>query len=263
MEAYRYLAKMGFMKSLTYRFDLFASMLCQVLIMLAGVYLWRSAYANHATLNGLTKDQMVTYTVLAVVESTLFISGVEDSMSDGVYSGGIGVYFLRPASMLGMFFANDMGDMVSAVFVKTIPGLVFGVLLFRILPPISAVSLLLSLISLVFSILIIWIMAAFIGIFTLWAMKLGNLGYLKNTVIAFLSGAMIPLWFFPKGLQNVLYFSPFPYTYQAPLAIYIGQTGPGAALRVIATQIFWLVLLFALLNWTWSRGRQRVMVQGG
>ena len=263
MKSYSYISKMKIMVGITYRFDLIIGMVCQILVMLASVYLWNSAYASHETLNGLYQSQMVTYAVLAVVVSTLFSKGVTWSIADGVRHGGIAMYFLRPISMLGMFFADDLGEVISNIFIRAIPTLLLGILFFHVSPPVSAPALLLSLVSVSFSCLIMWFLSCIIGLITFWAMKFGNLGYLKDMVVAILSGALIPIWFFPVQLQNVLNFMPFPYTYQAPIAIYIGQTETLEAFRVIGIQILWSFLLFLLMRFVWSRAKARVIVQGG
>lgn len=263
MKAFSYLAKMNVMVGITYRFDLITGVICQMLIMLASVYLWNSAYTNRATLEGLYINQMVTYAVLAVVMSTLFISGVENAVGEGVHSGSIAVYFLRPISMLGMFFANDVGDLITSIFLRTIPTLALGIIFFRINPAVSGLALFLSLVSVTFSWLIVWLISAIIALSSFWTMKLGNLGYLKGVIIAIFSGQLIPGWFFPKFLQDILRFLPFQYNYQAPISIYIGRTQTYEAAYVISVQVFWTLLLFLLVNIMWRRGRQRVLVQGG
>jgi len=231
--------------------------------MLASVYLWNSAFAEQEVLEGLYLQQMVTYAVLAVVVSTLFTTGVENQISNGVYSGSIATFFLRPVRMFGMFFSDDMGSLVASIFLRTLPALIVGILFFRMRAPESAAALALALISVTFSFIIVWLISAIVGLFTFWAMNLGNLSYLKNVIISIFSGRLIPLWFFPQRAQDVFRFLPFQYTYQAPIAIYIGQTGADEAVFVIFIQIIWVALLFILMNLIWRRARKRVMVQGG
>lgn len=263
MKAYRYLAKMNVMVGITYRFDLITGVICQMLIMLASVYLWNNAYANRETLEGLYVNQMVTYAVLAVVMSTLFISGVEGAVGEGVHTGSIAVYFLRPISMLGMFFANDIGDLITSISLRTIPTLVLGIFFFHVSPAVSAFALFLSLVSVICSWFIVWLISAIIALSSFWTMKLGSLGYLKGVIISIFSGQLIPVWFFPKFLQDILKFLPFQYIYQAPISIYIGRTQTSEAMYVIAIQAFWMLLLFLLTHFMWMRARQRVLVQGG
>ena len=78
-----------------------------------------------------------------------------------------------------------------------------------------------------------------------------------------LSGAMIPLWFFPEWLRNAMYCLPFVYMYQEPLSIYIGKYTPAECLIKLGIQLAWLVGLAVIFMFAQKRATSRVLVQGG
>ncbi len=80
MQAYWYLVRMKVQVGLTYRFEVFAVMATQMIVMVASVYLWNNAFTGQSSLAGLDRSQMVNYAVLAVVLSSLFQNGVQNAI---------------------------------------------------------------------------------------------------------------------------------------------------------------------------------------
>jgi ABC-2 type transport system permease protein len=248
---------------LAYRFEVFAVVVTQLIVMVASVCLWNSAYGNEKVMEGLAKNQMVTYAVLAVVLHSLFQFGVQSSISRGVRYGTIAVQFLRPVDIIAMYLCDDLGDMATAFFLKTVPLLVLGAAVFGISPPASTPALLLSLLSVVFAFIILWLLSALTGMITFWAMSLGQLGVVKDVLVNILSGMLIPVWFFPPFLRAVLRFLPFQYTYQTPIGIYIGKIPVSQGLFEIAVQLIWAAVLYILVRLVWHRARKHMLIQGG
>jgi ABC-2 type transport system permease protein len=119
------------------------------------------------------------------------------------------------------------------------------------------------LVSSLFSFAILWLMSAMVGMVSFWVAELGNLGMVKDAFVRMLSGSLVPLWFFPAGVQNISEWLPFQYTYQTPIGIYIGMTSASDAVKAIGIQGLWIGILSLLLAWIWKRARSKVMVQGG
>jgi ABC-2 type transport system permease protein len=110
---------------------------------------------------------------------------------------------------------------------------------------------------------ILWLLSALVGLIAFWVMELGNMGIVKDSIVRVLSGSIVPLWFFPESVQNVSKFLPFQYTFQTPLGIYIGETGPAAALSSMAVQAVWIGILFLLLAAFWKKTKTKTLIQGG
>ncbi|HPF87584.1 MAG TPA: ABC-2 family transporter protein [Candidatus Limiplasma sp.] len=263
MDAYRYLIKMRILVGFTYRFEVVMVILTRLIVMVASVCLWNSAYANTTELEGLTHSQMITYAVLAIVLSSLFQTNVENGIGTGINRGTIAVQFLRPMDVLSLYFCEDIGLMVTSFLLRCVPLLLCGMLIFGLSAPVSVGALLLFMISIVFSYLIIWLLSAITAMITFWAMFLGQMGAVRIVVVNILSGMLIPVWFFPQVLQDILRFLPFQYTYQTPLGIYIGRIGLRDGLFQIGIQCVWIVLLFGVLHIIWKRAQRHVLVQGG
>ena len=95
------------------------------------------------------------------------------------------------------------------------------------------------------------------------AVNIDALIQVKKHLLRLLSGSIIPIWFFPDGVANVLRAMPFIYIYQLPLSIYIGKGDRAEILAQMQIQILWLVVLFVVFLAAQHRITRKVMVQGG
>ncbi|WP_028612693.1 ABC transporter permease [Paenibacillus harenae] len=266
MRAYGYLIKMRMLTSLAYRFDVWIGMIGDVILLAATVFIWKAAYGGDVLGSGASVvglDGMITYTVISVLMTAVFSTGVQNTIYTQVREGNIALDFMRPLNLLGIYLSEDLGTMVSSIVNKAVPLVLMAALLFGFPMPDSPIAAALFTVSCMLSFMILWLMSAMVGLVAFWVAELGNLGMVKDAFVRVLSGSMVPLWFFPEGLQRVSEWLPFQYTYQLPLSVYIGMAKPAEALRGMGVQLIWIALLGVLLAWIWTRARGKVMVQGG
>jgi len=255
--------KMKMQVSLTYRFEVFAVVITRFILILANVFLWKCVYADQNSMNGLNLEQMITYSVLSACLSSMFQCGVQDTMNKDIRKGDIALLMMKPYSLLGAYFAEDLGNIIVKTCNVSLPILIMSVIIFHVSAPVTITVIPLLFLSIFLGLMILWFMSALIGMLTFVTMELGNMGVLKDTIVAILSGSMIPLWFFPERIENILMMTPFPYTYQTPLGLYIGRISIQEGFGQIMIQIFWVCLLAAATGYTWKKVQKSVMVQGG
>ena len=261
--AYFYIIKIKLITALVYRFEFIASIVASGIMMFSTVFLWKAVYHALTQVDGLTENQMITYAILSVLLGMLFNISVEKSMYERILQGDIAIDFVRPTDIMLCYLAEDIGVSISAFIMKFIPIFILVSVFYFPPMPVNFVSFLLFIISSVLSYGILWIIEALIGTMHMRFFELGNIGFIKDTIIALLSGSVVPIWFFPEPLRTVLGFLPFPYTYQTPLGIYIGKYSVYEALVSMTIQAIWFCLLLLLLNTIWSKFSKKVMVYGG
>jgi ABC-2 type transport system permease protein len=263
MRAYIYKLKMQMIVNITYRFEVFATIATRFILMVSTVFLWKCTYAGNDKMLGLSRSQMITYAVLSVFLSAIFQCNVQNTILNGIRKGDIAVDLLRPYNIMAAFFAQDMGDVLINIFNKALPLLVLGMIFFGVNAPASLSAFALFLISSVFGLMILWFISALVGMLSFWTLELGNMGVVKDTIVSILSGSLIPLWFFPRGVQKVLAFMPFQYSYQTPMGLYIGKINTTNGLFQICIQLVWIALLGILTSFVWHKAKNNVLVQGG
>ena len=263
LHAYWYMTKMRILANLAYRFEVFASVGTNLVLMVASIFLWKAAYGGIGQVNSLQLHDLTTYTILSILLSSIFVCDVQDTIYGKMRQGQIVTDFYRPIPLLACYLADDLGSALSNIANRVLPLFLFASLFFGIPLPASLTGFLLFIPSCLFSYAILWLLSALVGLVAFWVMELGNMGMVKDSIVRVLSGSIVPLWFFPEGIRNLSKFLPFQYTYQTPLGIYIGETGPGEALAAMAVQAVWTLLLFVLLTIFWKKTKTKTLIQGG
>lgn len=261
--AYLYKLKLQMQVNLTYRFEVFAGILTRFILVVANIFLWKCVYAGQGDIEGLGQNQMITYSVLSACLSVMFSCNVQNTMNNDVRNGNIAVLLMKPYNLICAYFAEDIGTILVKTLNVAVPVLFLCMIIFPVSGPASLMVLPLVLVSYILGLLILWLLSALVGMFTFVTMELGNMGVVKDTIVIILSGSMIPIWFFPEAAESFLMKTPFPYTYQTPLGLYIGRIGIQEGIQQISIQIFWVFLFGMATVYTWRKVQDKVMIQGG
>ncbi len=264
LHAYWYMTKMRLLTNLTYRFEVFASVGTNLIMMIAVVYLWKAAYGNGIVQpDSAALHELIVYTIISVLMGSMFICDVQDTIFYRIREGQIVTDFYRPVPLLASYLADDLGSMLSAFLNQVLPLFVFASLFFGVPWPASAEAFLLFIPSCILSYAILWLLSALVGLIAFWVMELGNIGIVKNAIVRILSGSLVPLWFFPGKVQTISNYLPFKYTYQTPISIYIGQTNAAAAAESMLIQLAWIAVLLLAAARFWKLTKKKTLIQGG
>jgi len=89
-------------------------------------------------------------------------------------------------------------------------------------------------------------------------------GTTKDILVTVLSGALIPLQFFPDAMRNVLFWLPFQAIYHTPLML---VTKPDQSWEILLTmlsiQFIWVVVLFAATQLFYNQAIKVLRIGGG
>ena len=86
---------------------------------------------------------------------------------------------------------------------------------------------------------------------------------MKNCIVGFLSGAIIPLSFLPETLGRIFMILPFASLNYTPVMIYMGVYQGTELLYYLGLQVFWALFFFGLSKLLWVVSVRRLSVQGG
>ena len=101
------------------------------------------------------------------------------------------------------------------------------------------------------------------GVLCFYTTSAWGLNSLKETLVSFLSGTLLPLAFFPAGLRDVLSWMPFAGMSQNPVLILMMKYDLAASLRCVALSAAWIVVLELFAKLLFSHAVRKVTVQGG
>jgi ABC-2 type transport system permease protein len=246
---------------LTYRAQAIIAVLEVVSRIFLFTVLWAAVYRPGQVSGGLDVRQAITYSALA----SLLVSGRAypvDTFSDRIREGTIVYLFLRPLAPLLYFWGVHLGGIGYRAALLAIGGAV-GMAAGVVAPPASPTVLAAFVVSVVLAELIYGCFFLFLELVAFWTTNIWGVRALYFFALQLLSGALVPIWFFPDWAIGLLAWSPFAAATSTPVSVYVGRISPDAAFAALALQAAWLVILLGLAGLLWRRARDRVIVQGG
>lgn len=262
-KAFYYVYKTRIQKTLAYKFDVYGNIIWQCIVMFATAYFWKALYAGCDTVKGVQVEDMMVYTIVSSMMSLFFITFVEQRVIQSVEKGTVATDMLKPINLFGIYFFEDLGYTTSLIFQNIIPIFLIGSVFIAIPVPQSMELFLLFVPSLIMAYFINWLLAACFSTWAFTAINMHPMVQVKKHLIRLLSGCVIPMWFFPEWLSNILNVLPFVYIYQLPLDIFIGKYDIGVLLSKMGVQAMWLVILWLFFLYLQKRVTKHVLVQGG
>ena len=221
--------------------------------------LWRVLLPETGEVSGLTRDAVLTYTLIAEVFAGQI--SIRTGLDSALWHGDIANRFLRPVGIYGQFIAEMFGAGLPNLVLFSLPLFCLAPLLGVDPLPQSVLAGGLFFVSLILGIAI---GAAFDFIFASLMVLLEQSVYalmqIRDAVSVLLSGAIIPLALMPWGIGDILTYLPFASLASAPLRIY---TGTGDPAFLIGLQAVWAIILWPVAHRFWNANRERLVSHGG
>ena len=255
-------------RNLAYKGAFYLFVFCSLFGSFISYYLWKAIYgsADGGAIGGLTQNQMVIYVFMTYVTSSIVKVSISEEVSEDVVKGTVAMNLIKPIDYRFSLIFKGIG---SSVYRFLMPGIFvwIGVELYSCLvlhePFTGIVNLVLYLCSAMFSFFIYVLFDICFGMIAFFTTYIFGLQMVKSAVLSFLTGELIPLSFFPAVFQKVFDFLPFSSMVYTPVMIYLGKYSGSELMFVLARQVIWIVILYALGSLIWKKVTKRLVVLGG
>jgi len=249
LEPYWAVMQTCFKDQLAYRFELLNGMVSPFLSIAVLWFVWNAVYASSSSpvIGGYTFSAMITYISLTVVMRTYTWLYTEYAVEQDVKSGSVASILIKPLSYPLYNFARDTGATVWWMITK-LPLLVFVFYFMGISGPASPLFFISAFLGYIINYFIVFLTAmwAFWTAGSIWGLRLS-----RQMIAEIASGMLMPLTLFPAWLQHAFSFLPFQAVIYSPLSIYMGAVTGLAIVAVLAVQLAWIGMLFALTGFLW------------
>lgn len=263
MKPYLALLRGAYMVGLVYRFGFLFSIAGNLIYMSVTYFLWRSIYQNRETLRGLTFNETYIYVALGSAVFILLKTYVDWQMSYEIREGVIATYLIKPIDFQLFELFTSFGSFLMSLTAITIPTILLLIFVFRVQIPLG-IGLLIFPFSLILAYLLSFCFDYFIGLLGFYTESVWGLSITKEIIVTVLSGALIPLPFFPDAIQKVLLWLPFQAIYYTPLTMVAQPTlGWRIFLPMLGVQFFWVAALFALTRLFYNQAVKVLRISGG
>ncbi len=258
MRKYIEIIKIVFKSQLAWRFDIATNVLFTIVKIVFAYLLWDNMFSNQEFIAGFTFHSMLSYYIINSFLSQLDMSdGVSGEISSKIREGTFSKYMVIPVNIQGYFIAQTVGASVFYLIFNFIAAMVW-IFIFRIKFTFASNPLLIlaAVAMVIMGILFMIQLNYFLGLLTLKFQDIFLFLMIKNNLLLFITGTMIPLILLPNIIVDIMRYLPFYYVTYLPSMLLIGRNGEEIRFGLICLPA-WL-LIFAIINkFTYHRLRIR------
>lgn len=260
--------KAGYQMSTAYQLDFLIWRLGDATFALVAYFLWRAVFASstHPSLGGFTLPEMIIYVFLSFYLATLTSSWASGNIGQEIKDGSIAMRLLKPVNFTLTYFFEEIGAKLFQVGFMTVL-MLGGIVIFQVanpsIVPFNALNFLLFIVSSLLAYLVSYYFDLCFGFTAFIFQNLWGASNMKNTIVNFFSGSLIPLAFFPATVASIFSLLPFASLIYTPIMIYLGRYNTQQILIALALQAFWFLFFYLLSKIIWRVVIGHLTVQGG
>ena len=265
---YRPFTRAGMQEMVAYRANFICFFIGEIMSAFIMYFVWKAVFlsSDSDTFMGFTMEDMVVYLFITFLTGYLTYSDGAFSVGMEILDGSIAMRMVRPCSFEMCFLFQELGNRLISMTMIFVP-MVAGVEIYRFCITgevrFNLMYFGFYLLSLVFAYMISFYFNVIYGFMAFFFKNLWGTTLVKETLVSFLSGGIIPLAFLPAGLANVLNFLPFASLSYTPVMIYMGMYSVTEILWRIGLQIFWMLVMMGLSKLVWNSAVKHLSIQGG
>lgn len=256
LRKYLEIIKIFIKTQLAWRGDTVIQILFTLTKILFACLLWRTIFKDRDQVAGFTINSMLSYYIISSFLNQMDMSSrVSGEISQRIRNGTFSKYMVLPVNIQGYFIAMELGIVLFYLSLDVITSVIwifaFHIRFVFVSDPVAFVG------AMILILLGLFFMAQlnyYLGLLTLKYEEIGTFLMIKDNLVAFITGSLIPLVLLPQGFVAVMKVFPFYYVTYLPSMLLIGRLKGelGMGLLVLAC---WCVILQAVIYATWHNYR--------
>lgn len=265
LKKYLTLTKAGIMESLQFRLGTFVLAAGNILYLIVVYYLWKAIYASvgGGTVNGMSFYDTLIYLVLATALFNFMEMYTVWEMGRSIQSGKIVLELLKPMPCRSYLFWSYSGSFVTNFFLTFLPTFIAVTIVTHGAVHLGA-NLVFFVVSVIMAISLNYSIDFIVGTVCVYTESIWGINIMKQVIVMLLSGAAIPLAFFPEPFRTITYYLPFQSIYNAPLSILLSaHPEPEKLAATLGTQLIWCIVMTAAGKLFWKISLRKITVNGG
>ena len=259
------LTRAGIIECVNYRMALVVMVFGNLLYLTLIYFVWKAIFASSGSdvVNGMTFETTMIYLVLATALFNFMEMYIVWEMGRDIQSGKIALNLLKPMKYKDYLFWSVSGSFVVNFVFTFIPTFLIVMLVTKGTIAIG-INLIYFVIAVVLAVIINYEIDFIIGTVCLYTESIWGINVMKQAVVTLLSGATIPLAFFPEKLRTVIEYLPFRAIYDTPLTILLSRNpDAGMVAQKLLVSLLWAVVMSLISHLFWRISIRQVTVNGG
>lgn len=256
----------AFQRMLSYKASVIIFLIGEGMMLAVTYYLWKAIYGNSPDmiLNGFTLNEMIIYILVSFLTILMTSADIVYDISREVKDGTIAINLIRPVSYEKRMMFQCFGMLMYYFVVIFIAAFtVINILFYSYQGTISITNILLYLLSTILGALINFYFSYAFGLLSFKITNMWGLSFIMMAIVQLLSGALIPIAFFPSMIQRFIELLPFSSLIYTPTMIYLGKITGIELVKALSLQIIWIIILAAVAKLMWNAMVKRLTILGG
>lgn len=252
---------------LQYRTAAFAGVITQFAWGFMELVMFTAFYKGDICAAPMSFSSLSSYVWLQQAFLALFMFWFWDSdIFEMIQSGNIAYELVRPIDLYTIWYTRNAAMRLSKALLRCLPLILVALLLpapYHLGVPHTWQSFCLFFLTLALAFGIVVAISILIYIMTMYTLSPVGVRMVVLMVSEFLTGAVIPLPFFPNALRRIVELTPFAYIQNLPFQIYNGNLSGMDCIKPMIIQLIWLAVLI-ITGKAWMRSAlKKIVVQGG
>lgn len=267
MKKYLSFFNIRFVNSLQYRAAAITGVVTQFAWGIMTILLFSAFYKTDASSFPMTFNQLASYIWMQQAFLALFMTWYFDTdVLESISTGNIAYELVRPIDIYNMWFTKNYANRLAKAVLRCLPIIIVAIFLpypYNLAPPPSLEALLLTILTIFLGTSILIALSMLVCISTFYTVNNMGVRMVFLFFAEFLSGAIIPLPFFPDYMQTFINLTPFAAIQNIPFRIYVGHITGAAMYEGLALQFIWLFISIIVGRLWLKKSLKKVIVQGG
>lgn len=258
----------GLQEAIIYRMNFLGMFVGEMIYCFVFYFIWRAVFnsSSQDTFMGFSMLDMVVFLFITILVRFVVDSDGTYQVGEEIRDGSFVMRVIKPVDFELTFLFQELGSKMTLIPLVFFP-IIIGVEIYRYAQSgvvmFNMTLFLIFLVSIILAYLISFYLSICFGFIAFWLKNLWGISILKDNIINFLSGAIIPLAFMPDVLRQILELLPFASLSYTPVMIYMGKFDTQQIMISVGLQIFWLLAFFGLSKLIWVKAVKHITSQGG
>jgi len=263
---YRVTFSLGVQNSLEYRTNFFLNLFGAVFPILIQYFYWKAVFTSSGqqVVFGFTYNQMIAYSILAVLMSKLIGTTFQYEIARDIKDGGLNKYIVKPIGYFSYRVCSFLGEKsVQMSIVLALSVIVVLLLNVWLDFPVSLSHILLFLCVVPGALMLNFFIYYSLSAVAFWFTEAHGAFRTFVLLANIASGGLFPLDIYGPVTKAILLALPFNYVIYFPIRLLCGTLSGPEIVNGAFMQLVWIGVFAALSAWLWKQGLLKYTAVGG
>lgn len=207
---YLFFLKRALKNNTIYRFDYFLGCLNVCIQIFISCEIWKALYITNHVSGKVSLNVVLTSFIINLGLSNIY--SIDDlTVQRKFCDGTIICELLKPINYRIYLLADTVGNILFKLLFNLIPCSAIMIIVYRnyFIFCINSCSLCVFFLSIILGFMVLWEISSIVQMLCFWIVNVWSISTIKDVFINVLAGTILPVWYLPEAIQNIIKYTPF------------------------------------------------------